>query len=312
MENKVPDIEIDLHRIELRYAHTRVQNESILNKLRCSIEQYGQLTPVLLVPDKTGRFVLIDGYLRVFSIKRCGRDTVIARICEIDEKQALFSVLRKGNERNWEAIEQASIIRELMQRFDMSMSQVAQKMARDKSWVKRRLDLILQLPEESLCAVKSGHVSPWSASRVLAPMARANAKHASLLTKHLTGRPMPTRELAGFYEHYKKSNRKVRQRMIDDPSLFCEAQKSKRRELETNKVKIGPEGAWLKDIRVVFHILSRLFKQIETVFYQGQPELDRNELAHAFNNAKNQFQLMERKISSHDRPTNPGDGKTDE
>jgi len=30
--------EIDLHEIELRYAHTRVKNETILRKLRRSID----------------------------------------------------------------------------------------------------------------------------------------------------------------------------------------------------------------------------------------------------------------------------------
>jgi hypothetical protein len=99
--------------------------------------------------------------------------------------------------------------------------------------------------------------------------------------------------------------------MIDDPSMFCEAEKSKRQQSETHKVQIGPEGAWLKDIMVVFNILLRLCKRIEMVFYQGQPESDRNELMHAFGKAKGQFELMERKINGHDRSANSTDSKTD-
>ncbi len=185
-------------------------------------------------------------------------------------------------------------------------------MARDKSWVKRRLDLIDQLPEESLCAVKSGQVSPWAASRVLAPLARANAEHASRLTRHLIDNPMPTRQIAEFYEHYKKSNRKVRPRMIDDPSMFCKAQKSKRRRRETEAVKAGPEGLWLEEIQIVSNTLLRLFGRIETVFYRGQPESDRNELVRAFNKAKDQFKRMDREVNSHDRVSNPPGGNTDE
>ncbi len=301
MEIQSPNKAIDLHRIILRYIDTRVQNETVLTKLRRSIEQHGQITPVLVVPADAGRFVLIDGYMRVLVIKKCGWDMVNALICDTEEKDALFSVLRKGDERHWEAIEQASIICELIGRFDMTMSEVAKKMARDKSWVKRRLDLIRDLSDESLDAVRSGHVSPWTASRVLAPLARANPEHAGRLTQHLVGQSAPTRQVAGFYEHYKKSNRKVRQRMIDDPAMFFKAEKTKLRESETEKVKIGPEGVWFKDIRVVSHILLRLCKAIETVFYQGQSESDRNELVRAFNDAKKQFQLMERRINGHDR-----------
>ena len=83
-----PTQEIDLHRIVLRYLHTRVRNETVLQKLRRSINQYGQITPVSAVREETGEFVLIDGYLRVFAIKQCGMDTVNARICETGEKDA--------------------------------------------------------------------------------------------------------------------------------------------------------------------------------------------------------------------------------
>lgn len=300
MKNDSQHTEIDLHRIELRYIHTRIQKESVLNELRNSIEQYGLLMPVQVVPDTKGGFVLIDGYLRVAAVKKCGWDTVDACICEIDEKNALISVLRRGSERRQQAIEQASIIRELIDRFDMSMSQVARKMARDKSWVKRRLDIVDHLPEESLNAVRTGHVSPWAASRVLAPLARANNEHARRLTRYLIDQPLPTRQLADFYEHYKKSNRKVRERMIADPGLFFKAQKSKKKKQEAEKVKVGPEGLWIKDMQTVSNILSRLFSNMETVFYRGQAASDRNELIRAFGKAKNQIELIDKEIMCHD------------
>ena len=298
MEIQNPHKEIDLHRIIPRYIHTRVQNESVLQKLHRSIERHGQITPVLVVPDTTGNFVLIDGYMRVLAIQKCRMDTVNADICEFNEKEALIMVVRKSNERNWEAIEQALIISELIERFKMSLSDVAKEMTRDKSWVKRRLDLVRQLPEETLNAVQSGHVSPWSGSRVLAPLARANPDHARLLTKHLIDQPMSTRQLVRLYEHYKKSNREVRQRIIDNPLMFNEAEKARQQELDAQKVKNGPEGSWIKDMGLVCNILLRLCKQIETVFYQGQSKADRDELMRAFDKTKTQLELIERRISA--------------
>lgn len=305
-----PAQEIDLHRIALRYLHTRVQNETILERLRRSIEQYGQITPVIAVQEDSGEFVLIDGYLRVLAIKKCKMDMVNVQICGSKEKEALILMLRKGNERRFEPVEEALMIAELMEKFDMPMSEVGKRMARDKSWIKRRLDLIRHLPEEALKAVQSGKMSTWSASRVLAPLARANPGHARRLTAHLENHSISTRQLADLYEHYKKSNRNVRKRIIEDPSLFCRVEESKKQEAEAQKVKNGPEGAWLKDMGIIYHILIRLSNRIENVFYQGQPQPDHDELMQAFQKAKTQFEIIERRINGYERSANKGNSKT--
>lgn len=299
--------EVDLHEIVLRYAHTRLHNEAVLRRLCRSMERYGQVTPVLVIPDKDSRFILIDGYLRVQASRMCGKDTVMARVWETEEKNALLSVLAKSDARQWEAVEQASMLCELMLRFDLSMEEIAKKVGRDKSWVKRRLDLIQSLPEDVLCAVQSGHVSTWSASRILAPLARANTEHAKKLTAHLIKEPVPTRELARFYEHYKKSNRGVRDRMINNPSLFFKTAKSTDEDKDAGRLRKGPEGAWLKDMKIVFHILLRLKEQLSTVFYPGQPEPERNKLVDAFKKARTIIEHLNKEISCHDQSRNPRD-----
>ena len=289
--------EIELHQVELRYAHTRVRNETVLRRLRRSIECYGQITPVLVVPNKDNRFVLIDGYLRLEAIRMCAKDTVIARIWETEEVNALLTVLAKSDARQWEAVEQASMLSELIARFELSMEEVAKRVGRDKSWVKRRVDLIRALPEEVLSAVQSGHVSTWAASRILAPLARANTQHAQRLTAHLLKDALSTRELDRFYTHYKKSNRNVRNKMINDPALFLKAARSRDEDKAAMRLNNGPEGAWLKDIKVVFHVLIRLKKQLQTVFYPELPEIDRKELADIFKRAKAVFEHLYKEIT---------------
>jgi len=303
--------EIDLHQIALRYAHTRVKNETVLRKLRRSIDCYGQITPVLVVPNKDNRFVLIDGYLRLEAIRMCAKDTVIARVWETEEHNALLTVLAKSDARQWEAVEQASMLSELIVRFELSMEQVAKRVGRDKSWVKRRLDLIRALPEDVLNAVRAGHVSTWAASRILAPLARANTEHAQQLTAHLLKDAVSTRELDRFYAHYKRSNRNVRNKMINNPALFLKAAMSRDEDKAAMGLNNGPEGAWLKDINVVFHILIRLKKQLPTVFYPELAEIDRKEIVEVFKKAKAMFEHLHKEIISHDRSANPADNRGD-
>ncbi len=42
---------VDIHLLQLRYAHTRVMKTSIFRRLRNSIETYGQIVPALVVED---------------------------------------------------------------------------------------------------------------------------------------------------------------------------------------------------------------------------------------------------------------------
>ncbi len=174
-------MKIDIHLVDLRYAHTRTKNATVLARMQNSITRYGQIVPALAVPENN-KFILIDGYLRLHALKACGHDCIKLHVVEENEADSLFVLLARNNDRQWEVIEQASLIQELHSRFSYSFGEIAKRLGRDKSWVKRRLDLVESLPEEIKQAVMTGKVSTWSASRVLAPLARANEEDARRLT----------------------------------------------------------------------------------------------------------------------------------
>ncbi len=86
-QNQTHRIEIEIAALVLRYAHTRIVRPKALTMMTGSLERFGQLTPVpAVVEDRL--FVLIDGYLRVWSLKRLGGDTVMADVCRNGEIQA--------------------------------------------------------------------------------------------------------------------------------------------------------------------------------------------------------------------------------
>lgn len=271
MERKQQIMEIDLHLLDLRYGHTRIKNGKGLAKMEKSISHFGQIVPVLAIAQEN-TFILIDGFQRLRALKGCGHDCIKVQVLEEDEAGALFILLAKNNDRQWEVIEQASIIQELHSRFTYSFEEIGKRLGRDKSWVKRRLDLIDSLPEEIQQAVMDGKVSSWSASHVLVPLSRVNEQDAIRLTDKLLKDSLSTRELTTLYDHYKKSNRTVRDRIIDDPSLFAKTSKQQKLALDAKQVSDGPEGKWLKDITIVCHILKRLLNTAEYAFY---PNLDR-------------------------------------
>lgn len=267
--------EIDLHRIELRYAHIRVTNEAKIRRLADSISKHGQLEAMLTIPGAEKSLILIDGYQRQAALRYLGRDTGLAVISDSTEKQSLFQLLLGRGNRQWEAIEEAGLIQELYRRFDCSFSEIGKRIGRDKSHVKRRMDLLESLPDDVLKHVLTGIISTWAASRVLAPLARANPEDAKKLAARLEHEPMSTRQLKTFYDHYQKANRQVRERMLNSPSLFI---KSNEFQQNSTKNEQGPEEKWLRDAGAVCGILQRLQNQADVVFYPNQDKRLRRKL----------------------------------
>ena len=310
MKKQTPPMEIDIHLLDLRYAHTRIKNATALAKMQNSITRYGQIVPALAVPENTN-FILIDGYLRLKALKACGHDCIKLQVIEENEADSLFVMLAKNNDRQWEVIEQAALIQELYSRFTYSFGEIARRLGRDKSWVKRRLDLVDSLPEEIKQAVMTGKLSTWSASHVLVPLSRVNEKDACQLTEKLLRDPLSTRELARLYEHYKKSNRVVRDRIIADPSLF--AKTIRLQDQDAKQINDGPEGKWLKDITIVCHILKRLISTSEYVFYPEQDHFHRRQRQIWIKKAEKMIIELKEQAGrkSHDKTGLPADNSGD-
>lgn len=250
--------QIDLHLIDQKYAHTRILDSKTVSAMIRSLDQFGQISPVSL----TSQYVLIDGYIRVTALNKLGSDTVLARVFDLQEQAALFQFLADQNKKTPQALEQGALIAELKTSFGLSLAQIAQGLGKDKSWVKRRLDLITSLPTDILDLVRAGHLSTWSAARVLAPLARANPKHAQELCKYLTAHSLSSRELKAFFADYQKATRKVRENMIQDPGLFLQVKKHKE---EEDRMQ-GPEKDWFNSMKLVSRILHRLGPQTQAVF----------------------------------------------
>lgn len=294
--------EVDLHRLILRYGKSRIHRPRDLHRLTDSIERHGQSTPVTTVMEEAGKLVLIDGYLRVEAVRRCGKDTVVADIWPCREDEALARVLGRSQERPWEAVEQGALIAELRGRFGWSLGEISRKLGRDLSWVSRRLALMEALPDEILDGLCAGKISSWTACRVLAPLARANPEHARLLFGQLISQPLSTREVADLYGYYQQGNSQQREKIVREPALFIKAMGARKQQLEAHSLAQGPEGQWIQDWRVVAAILRRLHKALPTVIHAGQDAPERRRLLRALGDALGVLEAIEndiRRIDEH-------------
>jgi ParB/RepB/Spo0J family partition protein len=287
---------VEHHCLDLAYAPIRLQQRGTLNKLLSSVEQHGQLVPVIIVAKAPQQWVLVDGYLRHKALQRLGKDTINAEIWDCDLSQALLALLTKHQSRSWEAIEEALLLKELQTQHGLSQRAIAKWVGCDKSWVGRRLSLIEHLPEFILQAVLNGAVSLWAAQRILAPVARATTTHAEKLLDYLLKNHTSTRELQSFYDHYQRTHQLGRSKMVDDPKLFFKAQKLLYIERKAKNLRIGPEGRWQAKLSLMASELKQLIELTPEALYPNQGLEERERLLKAYHQTKSQFDSLTEKI----------------
>jgi ParB/RepB/Spo0J family partition protein len=145
-------LDLDLHRLKLRFAASRLVEPRAVARIAHSIERCGQIVPciVVAVPGGAGgeleQLVLIDGYRRIAALRRLGRDTASVERWTCDVTDALLGLLARTQNRPFASIEEALLIRELLQEQGLSQHDVARRCGRDVSWVSRRLQLLSGLP----------------------------------------------------------------------------------------------------------------------------------------------------------------------
>jgi ParB-like chromosome segregation protein Spo0J len=267
-------IELDLHRLELRFADSRLVEPRAVARLAASIEQCGQIVPCVVVAAAESQdgegggaqaLVLIDGYRRVGALRRLGRDTVGVEQWSCDLTTALLRVLAKTRDRAFASIEEALLLRALVGEHGLSRHEVARRSGRDVSWVSRRLQLLSGLPDAALTAVRGGRLSSWTANRVIVPLARANPEHAERLLEMLATSPLSTRELRCWFEHYQQTQRGSREHMVDRPRLFIDTLVANTGWHAGARLRAGPEGECIGDLRCLEAVIARLRKRVATL-----------------------------------------------
>ena len=286
-------LRLDLHLLNPRFAGLRLRDPERLARLTRSLRQHGQLMPVVVVGESLDppRWVLIDGYRRLEALREIGEDLVWVDAWDRSVDEALLLCLARGPERGWEAIEEAALLQELSSRY--SLREMAQRIGRDVSWVSRRLNLFKALPEELLEAVRTGKLSVWAATRILAPLARANSAHARTLLRELEKTPLSTRELERLFAQYQRAPKAQRERLVANPGLFVQALDSQTQAAEDKRLAEGPEGAWCKDLVVSEKILGRLTALAPTLFSPQQDRKERERLQQPYARTKAQFQRLD-------------------
>jgi ParB family chromosome partitioning protein len=149
-----------------RQPRRRFDTESV-SELADSIRVQGVVQPVLVRADPAGGYELIAGERRWRAARAAGLATIPALLREVEDRDALLLALVENVAReDLSPIEEARAYAALMDEFELSLGEVAERVGRSKPSVSNRLRL-LELPEDVLSLVERGQLTEGHARAVL-------------------------------------------------------------------------------------------------------------------------------------------------
>jgi len=133
-----------LDQLDLRLGPLRTPTAAAVKRMAESLCAYGQLSPAHVVSDGE-RFVLVDGFTRFEAARTLGLAALVVKLSLQTMPQAKAMMYLLNRSRGFTLIEEALLIRDLVEVEGLSQSEAGTLLERHKSWVSRRLDILRRL-----------------------------------------------------------------------------------------------------------------------------------------------------------------------
>jgi ParB family transcriptional regulator, chromosome partitioning protein len=283
-------VDLEFHQLELRYEKLRVIRPEQERRLLASLAEVGQQVPIVVVRDHgDGSFVVIDGYKRVRSLRRLGRDTAAASCWPGEEADALIVTRLMQTAEPESALEQSWLLAELHDRFGLSLEELARRFGHSVSWVSRRLALVQELPDSIQQQVRRGEIVPHAAAKYLVPLARANRRTCVELVEAIGSARLSSRDFGILYSSYQTGNWVTRQRLIRDPLLFLKSYKETQSTPNTEAV---PGDSLLTDLEILSSTARRADRRLRRGVLRNLPEQERQDLVRCLRQSTHEVERM--------------------
>jgi ParB family chromosome partitioning protein len=290
-------MQVELSELELRYAGLRVRDAARAARMRSSLAADGQQSAVTVIAaaESMRRYVLIDGYLRVAALRALGGDVASAVCVELSEADALIMAHHLDESGRRSALEDGWLLDELMQRHGLKQDELSKRLSRSRSWVCRRLALVLVLPDVAQRAVRDGSMSAQAAMKYLVPLSRDKRAACERIVIHLGREPVTEREVQRLYTSWRTADAALRERIEQHPRLFLQADEATRDEPKSDTELL------VSDLNKISGVCFRARQRLT----EGLVERKRRRLRMAFREAQRAFATLTELMSDEDNDARP-------
>ncbi len=174
LEALIPSVEVEkgIFELEVRkialnpYRIREEVKKEGLGQLVSSIRDSGVIQPIV-VRRKGDRYELICGERRLLAAREAGLGTIPAIVREASEQEALELALIENLQReDLNPLEEARAYLQLVEEFNLTQEEIAERAGRDRSTVANSLRL-LNLPKKVLAYLSRGEISSGHARALL-------------------------------------------------------------------------------------------------------------------------------------------------
>jgi len=214
---------LPLQRIEPRQEQPRKFFEKdSLDQLADSIRLHGVFSPIIVRSAGNGFYQIIAGERRWRAAREAGLTEIPVRIVKADDKVSLeISMIENLQRENLTPIEEAYGYKDLMEDYDMTQEEVAQRVSKSRPAIANSLRL-LSLPDELKKLVEQDKLSVGSARALLALKCEERMKDAA---KIVISGDMNVREVEALVRKLSKQKPSKQKQTNLEVDYILEAQK---------------------------------------------------------------------------------------
>lgn len=150
------------HDLDLRFRRLHRPLEPVIEKMAASLKSKGQISPLIAADDVDGPLVLLDGFKRQAAAEVLGWDRLKVMKEERSGSGAKAMIYLANRRNDFSMIQEALLLRELVEVDGLMQVEAAVLLERHKSWVSRRLDMIRRLSDGIVDDLQLGLLPPGS------------------------------------------------------------------------------------------------------------------------------------------------------
>lgn len=284
---------VNIADLEQPYASLRTRQARREGRLLLSMEATGQKTPLMVIAGSgTGRYAVVDGHKRVRALKALKADVAQAQIWPMSAGEALVASYRM-QQGSWNALEEGALVEELHRGTKWDLRRIAEALDRTASWASRRLGLVEDLPAVALEAVRQGKLAVYAAVKYVLPLARANKQDAERLSNQLANGSFTTRQVQTIYEHCRKGQRNLTERILADPATFLKALSASQGVMD---LALSPmQNKHLERLRVMGQVCLGLVRDLPE--YWNHSIADGSKLTPVWTRCRECFGMLEKTVT---------------
>lgn len=209
-------------------------DEQALNELAESIKTYGVVQPII-VKEKDGRYIIVAGERRWRASRIAGLKTVPCVVKDYTKQEiSEISIIENLQREDLNPIESARAIKNLIEEFNLTQDEVADKIGKSRPAVANTLRL-LALPENIVSLVESNKISAGHARALLSIESPIKQKEVAL---EIIQRGLSVRETENLIKNLSNNKPQTVTNKIINQSLELKSFETQMKRIFSTKVSI--------------------------------------------------------------------------